>query len=93
MSAADGADGYVPTLDSVLEASSLIEAFDRHDAGFGDQLFAATPGTTWALVAFASQAIKGFATLAEDTPDGVLQQLRLVTTEVVAAMTAEGEAS
>ena len=81
----------LPTLDSVLEAASLIEALDRHDPTFGDQLFAATLGTTWALTAIASQAVRALAVLAEDTPDGVLQQLRLIITEVVAAMTSEGE--
>jgi hypothetical protein len=83
-------DGYVPTLDSVLEAAALIESFDRHDPAFGDQLFAATPGTTWALVAFVNQAINGFAKVADDTPDGVLRELRLIITEVVAQMIDEG---
>lgn len=85
------APGYVPSIDAVLEAASLLEAFQNYDADFAPQLFAATPGTTWALAAIANQAICGFAHLAEDTPDGVLQQLRLIVTEVVASMAAEGE--
>lgn len=84
-------EGYLPSLDSVLEAASLIEAFDIGDPEFGDLLFAALPGTTYALTAFANQAIQGFAKLAGDTPDGVLREMRLILSGVVAAMSAEGE--
>lgn len=84
-------DGYLPTLDSVLEAASLVEAFDGHDPTFGDQLFAATPGTTYALAIFASQAISGFAALANDTHGGVLREMRAVVTELVSLLQSEGD--
>lgn len=86
-------DGYVPSLDSVLEAASLIEAFERHDPTFGELLFSASPGTTYALAAFANHAIRGFATLAQETPGDLLQQLRLVVTEAVSVIATEGDAA
>ncbi len=85
----DTKDGYVPTVDSVLEAVTLLESFERHDPAFGPQLLAATTGTTYALVTLASQAVNGFAKLADDTPDAVLHELRLITTEVVALMASD----